>query len=282
MENFKEKYLEYKTKYLLLKQQVGGNWFDDAIQISPEVHLRLKVIEGQINYFILKHLNELVQGYPNYQLLLNNFQKIQFIYKIDIRRNNRNGLLYVNKNLDYYERTLISLRNSAFRDIIFDINFKIEQDISNKMITKFAFVDYENQIRGQSNAQLISSIMSLVPNHRIFLFSQDHSPERIQIPANLQDQIIHISPPNSSRTELDDIALVITLRMVMFYLNFSSIQYSICNRNLSVNSTNIGFPASIPCNTWYGNGIYGVLKQGEPSIEHNLVLFTGDKFGWFS
>ena len=25
MENFKEKYLEYKTKYLLLKKQVGGN-----------------------------------------------------------------------------------------------------------------------------------------------------------------------------------------------------------------------------------------------------------------
>lgn len=288
MENFKEKYLEYKTKYLLLKKQVGGNWFDDAFPISPEVHKRLDVIEGYINHFILEHLNELVQGYPNYQLLLNNFQKIQFIYKIDIRTHNRNYLPYVNKRLDYYEKTLISLRNSAFRDLIFDINFQIEQDIYNKLITKFAFIDYENQIRGQNFAQLMSSIMSLVPEHRIFIFSQQHSRKEIedQIPASFQDQIKLISPPNSSNTELDDIALVITLRMVMFYLKLQRIQYSICNRNLRVNSTNIGFPADSPCNTYYDKGIYkgisGVLLTGEPSIEHNLVLFTGDKFGWFS
>ena len=43
MENFKEKYLEYKTKYLLLKQQVGGNDNEDLHDFFEYISKNLSV-----------------------------------------------------------------------------------------------------------------------------------------------------------------------------------------------------------------------------------------------
>lgn len=103
MENFKEKYLKYKAKYLVLKEQIGGLTPEQLELIQPIATRIQEVIFGRTGILIEVQPED---GHPNvdyYQETLNILEN----YVIDIFNRNRQHLDEILRTYEYRPTILI-------------------------------------------------------------------------------------------------------------------------------------------------------------------------------
>ena len=228
MENFKEKYLEYKTKYLLLKKQVGGNPDEPGNPADPDKPEDELTILGNT---ITININIQIQR-AIYEDGLRGIDLSRFRYQYNVTQEE-----FDKKGEQYYLDTIANI-NDAFGNTLKEVFLNIISLFyinREEGVRHFALIDFENQyydFRERSNGlnEFKMMIEHILPNHHIYLFAQDTG-RNGNLHVDFPNYYI-FKPTNSQRTELDDILLLITFEFIKHIFRMEGINPTICNRNL--------------------------------------------------